>query len=81
MSRRAVWKGTLAFGQFGFGVGLYSALSSADRVSFHIVNRKTGNRVERQYLDSETGRRVDASNRCAVTSSVMATTSWSRTMP
>ncbi len=29
------------------------------KISFNIINRKTGNRVERQYLDSETGDKVE----------------------
>jgi DNA end-binding protein Ku len=58
MTRRAVWKGTLSFGKLSFSVGLYSALSSDEKISFHIVNRKTGNRVERQFVDSETGKPV-----------------------
>ncbi|MCO6187525.1 Ku protein [Rhizobium sp. L1K21] len=59
MARRAVWKGSLSFGKLSFSVGLYSALSSEEKISFHIVNRKTGNRVERQFVDSETGKPVD----------------------
>lgn len=59
MNRRAVWKGRLSFEGLGFGIGLYSALSSSEKVSFNIVNRKTGNRVERRYLDSETGKPVE----------------------
>ncbi len=59
MTPRALWKGRLK----GFGiectVGLYSALSSAEKVSFHIVNRKTGNRVERRFVDSETEEPVE----------------------
>ena len=59
MSRRAVWRGTLVFGKFRFEAKLYSALSSAEKISFHIVNRKTGNRVERQFVDSETESSVE----------------------
>lgn len=59
MTRRAIWKGMLSFGKLSFHVGLYSALSAEEKISFHIVNRKTGNRVERQFVDSETGKPVD----------------------
>lgn len=60
MSPRALWKGTLK-GPDGFrcGVALHSALSSAEKVSFHIVNRKTGHRVERRFTDEETGAFVE----------------------
>ncbi|KRA67517.1 Ku protein [Agrobacterium sp. LC34] len=55
MNRRASWKGHLAFADFNCEIGLYSALTSTDKISFNIVNRKTGHRVERQYVDSDTG--------------------------
>ena len=40
-------------------MALYTAASSADRVSFHIINRETGHRVHRQLVDADTGRQVD----------------------
>lgn len=55
MNRRASWKGNLAFADFNCEIGLYSALTSAEKISFNIVNRKTGHRVERQYVDGDTG--------------------------
>ncbi|MDH0616397.1 MULTISPECIES: Ku protein [unclassified Agrobacterium] len=55
MNRRASWKGHLAFADFNCEIGLYSALTSAEKISFNIVNRKTGHRVERQYVDGDTG--------------------------
>ena len=41
-------------------MALYSAASTSERVSFHTLNRKTGNRVRRQYVDEETGKPVEA---------------------
>ncbi|TRA99062.1 MULTISPECIES: Ku protein [Rhizobium/Agrobacterium group] len=58
MNRRASWKGHLAFADFNCEIGLYSALTSTEKISFNIVNRKTGHRVERQYVDSDTGEAV-----------------------
>ncbi|WCJ64367.1 Ku protein [Agrobacterium tumefaciens] len=58
MNRRASWKGHLSFADFNCEIGLYSALTSAEKISFNIVNRKTGHRVERQYIDSDTGEPV-----------------------
>lgn len=58
MNRRASWRGHLTFADFNCEVGLYSALTSAEKISFNIVNRKTGHRVERQYVDSDTGEAV-----------------------
>ena len=59
MTARASWKGQLTIDALSCSVGLYTAVSSSERLSFHIINRKTGNRVERQFVDSETGKAVD----------------------
>jgi DNA end-binding protein Ku len=59
MAGRASWKGHLKVGDLACAVGLYTAVSSSDRVSFNIVNRRTGHRVERQFVDSETGKPVE----------------------
>ncbi|MFS8147884.1 Ku protein [Rhizobium sp. BR 249] len=59
MAARASWKGHLKVGDLACAVGLYTAISSSDRVSFNIINRRTGHRVERQFIDSETGRPVE----------------------
>ncbi len=56
---RAVWKGYLAIGELVCPVALHAAASTADRVSFHILNRETGHRVHRVYVDSETGKEVE----------------------
>lgn len=58
MSPRALWKGDLKFADIECPVALYAAASSAERVSFHVVNRRTGNRVHREYVDEETGKPV-----------------------
>jgi len=59
MAARASWKGHLKVGDLACAVGLYTAISSSDRVSFNIINRRTGHRVERQFIDSETGKPVE----------------------
>lgn len=59
MAARASWKGQLTIEALSCSVGLYTAVSSSERLSFHIINRKTGNRVERQFVDSETGKAVE----------------------
>ncbi|OWV69148.1 Ku protein [Rhizobium sp. R339] len=58
MAARASWKGYLKVGDLACAVGLYTAISSSDRVSFNLINRRTGHRVERQFVDSETGKPV-----------------------
>ena len=55
---RAIWKGTLQLAELGCAVALFAAASTSERVAFHIVNRKTGHRVHRHYVDEETGRPV-----------------------
>lgn len=56
---RANWKGFIRFGEVSALVALYSASTATDRISFNILNKKTGNRVKREYFDSETERPVD----------------------
>lgn len=59
MSARAIWKGYLSIGDVGCAVALYSAIDAQERTSFHIINRDTGNRVRRQYVDEDTGKPVE----------------------
>ena len=59
MAPRAIWKGHLAVGELSCAVSLYSAATTSERISFHIVNRKTGNRVRREFVDEQTGKPVD----------------------
>lgn len=56
---RANWKGFLKFGEVACGVALYTAASTSERVTFNTLNRKTGNRVRREFVDSETGHPVE----------------------
>lgn len=56
---RANWKGHITFGEVTCPVALYTAASSSERISFNILNRKTGNRVRREFVDSETGDTVE----------------------
>jgi len=56
---RSQWKGFLSFGGVSCAVSLYTASSASDRISFATVNRATGNRVRREYVDTETGKPVD----------------------
>lgn len=59
MAPRANWKGHLKLGELNCAVALHTAASTADRISFHMVNRRTGNRLNREFVDSETGKPVD----------------------
>ncbi len=56
---RALWKGVLDLGALTCPVGLYAATATSQRISFHTVNRKTGHRVHRQFVDIDTGEEVE----------------------
>jgi DNA end-binding protein Ku len=58
----AHWKGYLKLSLVSCPIFLYPA-SSNERVSFVQLNRKTGNRLKYQLVDSETGEFVDLANR------------------
>jgi DNA end-binding protein Ku len=60
MAPRAVWKGVLKIAEVTCPVSLYTAASTAERISFHTLNRKTGNRVHRQFIDEVSGKPVEA---------------------
>ncbi|QIO70593.1 Ku protein [Rhizobium leguminosarum bv. trifolii] len=53
-AHRAQWKGHLKIGDLTCAVGLYTAASTAERISFHMLNEKTGNRLKREFIDSDT---------------------------
>jgi DNA end-binding protein Ku len=55
---RATWKGRIKVAELTCPVSLYAAATSSSRVAFHILNRKTGNRVRREYYDEETEKPV-----------------------
>lgn len=56
--QRAQWKGFIKFGEVSAGVALYTAASTSDRITFNTINKATGNRVNRVFIDSETGELV-----------------------
>lgn len=59
MAPRAIWKGSLRIAEVSCPVALYTAASTAERISFHTLNRKTGHRVHRQFVDEVTGKPVE----------------------
>lgn len=63
MAPRANWKGYLKLSLVSCPVALYPAASSSERVSFHLINSETHNRLKQQYVDSVTGDLVDNSDR------------------
>ena len=59
MSPRASWKGFLKIAEVAVPVALYAAASTTERIALHTVNRTTGNRVRREFVDAETGETVE----------------------
>jgi Ku protein, prokaryotic len=51
---RAQWKGFLKFGEVTCGVALYTAASTSERIAFNMINKASGNRLSRVFIDSET---------------------------
>lgn len=58
MAPRANWKGSLKIGEVACPVALYTAASTSDRIVFHTLNRATGHRIHRQFVDGDTGKPV-----------------------
>lgn len=59
MAPRAVWKGSLKVAEVVCPVSMYTAASTSQRISLHMVNRKTGNRLRRVYADVKTDEVVE----------------------
>jgi len=55
---RAQWKGHLTLDEISCQVALYSGASAAERTRFHTVNKATGNRVKREFVDEKSGKPV-----------------------
>ncbi|MEX0807247.1 MAG: Ku protein [Dongiaceae bacterium] len=60
MAERPIWNGYLKLSLVSCAVSLFSATTQAERTRFNIVNRKTGNRVRRVFVDSETEKTVES---------------------
>jgi DNA end-binding protein Ku len=55
MAARTIWKGILKIAEVNCPVALYTAASTSDRIALHTLNRTTGHRVRRLFVDSATG--------------------------
>ena len=63
MAARATWKGHLRLSLVSCAVGLHGAVTSASSLKCHTINRKTGNRIREEVVDSVTGEPVDRADR------------------
>jgi len=59
---RAYWKGYLKLSLVSCPVALFPASTEREKISFHQINKKTGNRIKYQKIDAETGDEVDSSD-------------------
>ena len=59
MAPRAYWKGFLRLSLVTCPIALYPATTEREKIHFHQVNRKTGNRIQYRKVDSDTGREVE----------------------
>jgi DNA end-binding protein Ku len=58
MAARSIWKGYLRLSLVNCSVALYPAVTAANKVHFHKLNRETGNRLRMRMVDEETGEEV-----------------------
>lgn len=62
MAPRAYWKGYLKLSLVSCPVALFPASSEREKISFHQINKETGNRIKYRKVDAETGDEVDSSD-------------------
>jgi len=63
MPPRPNWKGYLKLSLVSCPVALFPATSASEKVSFHLLNAATGNRLKQQYVDADTGAIVEREDR------------------
>lgn len=54
MAERTIWKGHIKLSLVSCAVGLFPSTATGGKIRFNTLNRKTGNRVQRRFVDSET---------------------------
>jgi len=59
---RAYWKGYLKLSLVSCPILLFPATSGREKISFHQLNRNTGNRIRYRKVDAETGDEVEAAD-------------------
>lgn len=59
MAARAVWSGAIKISEIVCPVKMYTAATTSERISLNLINRKTGNRLKRQYVDEKTDKPVE----------------------
>ncbi|ESX80381.1 MULTISPECIES: Ku protein [unclassified Mesorhizobium] len=59
MAPRPAWRGYLKLSLVTCAVEVTNGVTQAEKVSFRVLNRKTGNTVRRVYVDSASGKPLD----------------------
>ena len=59
MAPRAYWKGYLKLSLVSCPIALFPATSEREKISFHQLNKATGNRIRYKKVDADTGDEVD----------------------
>ena len=62
MAPRPYWKGYLKLSLVSCPIALYPASSEREKISFHQINEKTGNRIKYRKVDAGTGDEVETSD-------------------
>ena len=62
MAPRAYWKGYLKLSLVSCPIALFPATSEREKISFHQLNKETGNRIRYRKIDAETGDEVSQDN-------------------
>ena len=62
MAPRAYWKGYLKLSLVSCPIALFPATSEREKVSFHQIVKKTGNRIKYRKVDAETGEEVESTD-------------------
>jgi DNA end-binding protein Ku len=62
LAPRAYWKGYLKLSLVSCPIALFPASSEREKISFHQLNKNTGNRIRYRKVDAETGDEVESSD-------------------
>src|SRR5207302_359506 len=62
MAPRAYWKGYLKLSLVSCPIALFPATSEREKISFHQINKETGNRIKYRKVDADTGEEVEPEN-------------------
>jgi DNA end-binding protein Ku len=62
VAARAYWKGYLKLSLVSCPIALFPATTEREKISFHQLNKETGNRIRYRKIDAETGDEVPQDN-------------------